>query len=198
MADKYPSYDALSREKVEGKDYRIIVEHNGRSRSVAVIAPHAGKIEPVTSMLAREIAGDDYCLYLFEGILEGNNFAELHITSTKFDEPRALSIVSQCTTAIAIHGRGDEGDPQTIWLGGLHGEMVTLVESRLRSGDFSTSSNGHRFPADRSENICNRGLSGRGTQIEVPRSLRQRMRSSEALRQRFVSAVRESIREVMG
>ena len=69
MADKYPNFEALSREKIEGRDYRIVVEHEGRSRAIAVIAPHAGKIEPGTSVLAREIAGDDYCIYLFEGIL---------------------------------------------------------------------------------------------------------------------------------
>src|SRR5262245_25505177 len=105
MADKYPNFAALSREKVEGRDYRIIVEHEGRNRSAIVIAPHAGKIEPVTSILAREIAADVHCLYLFEGLMDSDNFTELHITSTKFDEPRALNIVGQCTTAVAIHGR---------------------------------------------------------------------------------------------
>ena len=196
MADKYTSFEALRKERVEGRDYRIVVEHEGRSRSVAVIAPHAGKIEPVTSMLAREIARDDYCLYLFEGIMEGSNFAELHITSINFDEPQALQIVSQCTTALAIHGRRDDADPHTIWLGGFHGEMIAHIERELRSYGFSASSNGHRFPATDPENICNRGRSGGGVQIEVPKTLRQTMRSNEALRRRFVDAVREPLSEV--
>jgi len=85
MPDKYHNFEALRQEKVEHRDYVITVEHEGRSRSVIVIAPHAGKIEPVTSMLAKEIARDDYCLYLFEGIMEGNNFTELHITSINFE-----------------------------------------------------------------------------------------------------------------
>src|SRR5437763_6390593 len=175
MADKYPNFQALSGEKVEGRDYLITVDQEGRSRSVVVLALHAGKIEPVTSMLAREIAGDDYCLYLFEGLLEGNNFAELHITWTRFDEPRALGIVGQCTTAISIHGRADDGEPEAIWLGGMHAQMVARIETGLSLCGFVSYSNGHRFPADNPRNICNRGLSGRGTQIEIPMTLRQRM-----------------------
>ena len=171
MADKYPNFEALSKEKVEGRDYRIVVEHEGRSSALVIIAPHAYKIEPGTSVLAREIAGDDYCLYLFEGILEGNNFAELHITSTNFEEPRALEFVSQCITSVAIHGRRDEGDPSTIWLGGLNAELVTVIESRLREQGFIVSSRSHRFAATNPRNISNRTLSGRGVQIEAPRIL---------------------------
>src|SRR5438270_1053738 len=84
-------------------------------------------------MLAKEIAGDDFCLYLFEGILADDNFAEIHITSTKSDEPRALSIVGRCTTAIAMHGRHDDGDPDTIWLGGLHWGQAIRSEVGLRN-----------------------------------------------------------------
>lgn len=168
MPDKYSNFEALRKEKVEGRDYVITVRDNGRSRSVIVVAPHAGNIEPVTSTLAKEIACDDHCLYLFEGIMDGNNFAELHITSTHFDEPQALQIVSQCNTAVAIHGRRDDGDPETIWLGGLHREMVARIENQLKSRGLRTSSDGHCFPATDARNICNRGRSGRGTQIEVP------------------------------
>jgi phage replication-related protein YjqB (UPF0714/DUF867 family) len=53
---------------------------------VAVIAPHGGGIEPGTSELATAIAGDDFSLYLFEGLKSAGN-GELHITSTNFDEP---------------------------------------------------------------------------------------------------------------
>lgn len=122
---------------------------------------------------------------------------ELHITSTNFDEPRALDIVRQFATATAIHGRRDDGDKETIWLGGLDTEMVRKMERGLRSAGFTALSNGHRYPADNPRNICNRGLSGRGSQIEVPRTLRQVMRSNDVLRQRFVSAVRESISDGM-
>ena len=127
--------------------------------------------------------------------ISGNNFAELHITSTRFDEPRALGIVGQCTTAISIHGRADDGEPEAIWLGGMHAQMVARIETGLSLCGFVSYSNGHRFRADNPRNICNRGLSGRGTQIEVPMTLRQRMRSDGVLRRRFVEAVRESLSE---
>ena len=143
-------------------------------------------------MLAKEIAAHDYCLYLFKGMR--SNFEELHITSTNFEEPRALEFVSQCITSVAIHGRRDEGDPSTIWLGGLNAELVTVIESRLREQGFIVSSRGHRFAATNPRNICNRTRSGRGVQIEVPKTLRQTMRSGAVLRKRFVRAVRESMR----
>ena len=92
-------------------------------------------------------------------------------------------------------GGCDDGDPDTIWLGGLNAELVTVIELRLREQGFIVSSRGHRFAATNPRNICNRTLSGRGVQIEVPKTLRQTMRSDAVLRGRFVGAVRESISE---
>ena len=77
MPDKHPNFESLMRERVEDKDTFITAEHESRSRAFTVVAPHAGKIERVTTTLAREIAGDDYCLYLFEGDLKRDDFAEL-------------------------------------------------------------------------------------------------------------------------
>ena len=89
-------------------------------------------------------------------------------------------------------GGCDDGDPDTIWLGGLNAELVTVIESQLREQGFVVSSSGHRFAATNPRNISNRTLSGRGVQIEVPKTLRQIMRSDAVLRWHFVGAVRES------
>jgi phage replication-related protein YjqB (UPF0714/DUF867 family) len=46
MADKYPDFDALSRNERTGVDFRILV----RQATVAfvIVAPHGGGIEPGT------------------------------------------------------------------------------------------------------------------------------------------------------
>src|SRR5207249_11251810 len=106
-----------------------------------------------------------------------------------------LGIVGQRINSVAIHGRRDEDDPSTIWLGGLHAKLVMGIEGRLREQRFMVSSSGHRFLATDPRNICNSTLSGRGVQIEVPRTLRRTLRSDAVLRGRFVGAVRESISE---
>jgi hypothetical protein len=66
-------------------DFRI----NCRPRPslVAIIAPHGGKVEPGTSTIAAAIAADDCCLYRCEG-------RKRNITSTHFDEPECLALIS--------------------------------------------------------------------------------------------------------
>ena len=78
MADKYSSFAELAKDKRRGQDYKIIVVDRGSH--VAIIAPHAGKIESHCSMLATTIAGLDMSLYLFEGTPQQDN-RDLHITS---------------------------------------------------------------------------------------------------------------------
>ena len=51
---------------------------------------------------------DDYCLYRFEGRKRREN-RDLHVTSTHFDEPECLPLISGCDQVVAVHGcQGDE------------------------------------------------------------------------------------------
>lgn len=116
LADSYKGFQDLAEAQVEGTDYRVHVRANAGS-SVAVIAPHGGSIEQYTSDIARAIAGAEFNLYLFEGIRRAGNYAALHLTSHKFNEPRCLELLSKCDHVIAIHGcRGEE---QQVLVGGL-------------------------------------------------------------------------------
>lgn len=85
MADKYKNFKDLAAVETEGVDFRIVVKE-GRS-GLLVVAPHAGKIDIHTSLIARAIAGDEHPLYIFEGYKTNGNGA-LHVTSEHFDEPR--------------------------------------------------------------------------------------------------------------
>src|ERR1700751_5506986 len=87
--------------------------------SVAVLAPHGGAIEAGTSEIACAVAGSEFNLYVFEGIRESGNYAALHLTSHRFDEPRCLALLSACDHVITVHGC--RGEIPRVLLGGLDG-----------------------------------------------------------------------------
>jgi phage replication-related protein YjqB (UPF0714/DUF867 family) len=139
---------------------------------VAVLAPHGGRIEGRTSEIARLIAGDDHSLYLFEGLrTTGDNFDCLHLASHYFDEPRALDLVSRHDIVVAVHGYAAPGPD--VLLGGLNERLKNEIARALRETGFSYLTDGHRFPGSHPRNICNRGRSGEGVQLELSEELRK-------------------------
>jgi len=179
--DRYRSYSELAEHEVEGTDFTITVFRRPFS-AVAVIAPHGGKIESRTSEIARAIAGEDFNLYLFEGIKKRGNSA-LHITSRRFDEPSCLELLSTCSFVIAIHGC--VGGDERVLLGGLDNILKDKVAAELRQAGVNVQNDGHSFQATDPNNICNRGQSNRGVQLEFTRALRgsaNARRVAEAMR----------------
>lgn len=168
-AESYKGFDDLANAQVEGTDYRIYVRPNADS-SIAVIAPHGGSIEQYTSDIARAVAGADCNLYLFEGIRHADNYAALHLTSHRFDEPRCLELLSNCDHVIAIHGCG--GDAQQALVGGLDEPLKAAMVQAMAALGIDTRLRGHSFPATDPKNICNRGRRGVGVQIEMTMALR--------------------------
>jgi len=169
LADTNSGFADLANAQIEGSDYRVLVRPRVNS-SIAVIAPHGGRIEQYTSDIARCVAGADFNLYLFEGIRQAGNYAALHLTSHRFDEPRCLSLLSKCDYVVAIHGCG--GDDQRALLGGLDGHVKFAVEQALAALGIEVRSDGHPFPATDPKNICNRGRRGVGVQVEMTMGLR--------------------------
>jgi phage replication-related protein YjqB (UPF0714/DUF867 family) len=135
-----------------------------------VIAPHGGGIEEYTSEIARAIAGEDFNLYLFEGVRQAGNFASLHLTSHRFDEPRCVNLLSNCDHVVAVHGCA--GDRQEVLVGGLDEALKSAIAGSLSAIGVATLLTGHRFPAIDPNNICNRGRRGAGVQIEMTTALR--------------------------
>jgi phage replication-related protein YjqB (UPF0714/DUF867 family) len=167
----FSCYGDLARCYIEGVDYAVHVMDRERS-PIAVIAPHGGRIEGRTSEIARLIAGDEHRLYLFEGLrTTGDNFDCLHLASHRFDEPRALDLVSRCDTVVAVHGYAAHGPD--VLLGGLNDPLKREVARALAASGFSCQTDGHRFPGRDSRNICNRGRSGEGVQLELSEQLRK-------------------------
>lgn len=164
-------YDELAQRYIEGVDYAVHVSAPDRSR-VAVIAPHGGRIEGRTSEIARLIAGFEHRLYLFEGLrATGDNFDCLHLASHRFDEPRALDLIAGCDTVVAVHGYAATGPD--VLLGGLNEALQRLLARALTKIGLSCVSDGHPFPGKDPRNICNRGRSGAGVQLELSEELRK-------------------------
>lgn len=169
--DRYRCFDELRRFETEGRDYRIRL-HYGES-NLAIIAPHGGKIERGTSQITEAIAGDKHAFYLFEGLKESNNH-HLHITSDRFDEPAALMVAEQAHTVITIHGA--KGGEQKVYTGGLNSELEQLILEAMNDAGFRAMHDPSPTRQGRGvTNICNRGGSGKGVQVELTQGLRKHL-----------------------
>ena len=198
--DKYRNFAEL--QQGEGiENYTIHLRH-GHS-GVVIIAPHGGGIEPGTFEIASNIGGVEHSFYGFEGHKSGRN-QDLHITSIHFDEPQCLDIVSGSTTVIAIHGC--RGAHENVYIGGLDKAVKDRLSRHLRAAGFNVKT--HRkisLQGVDSSNICNRGRTWKGVQLELATGLRrimfkglnrrQRRHTTEVF-SRFVRALRQALEEL--
>lgn len=196
---KYSTYEELERNQSEGIDYRVHVREG--SSGIAVVAPHGGGIELGTMELAREVAGIEHTFYAFEGIKAEDN-SDLHLTSKEFDEPRLANIVSKEEIVLTVHGC--EGEGEVVYVGGLHKALKNKIHTLLsRAGFRARLSLNPKMGGKDPHNICNRGRSGTGVQLELSKGLRKRMFSeSETYKGRdlkreafhkFVSVLRKTL-----
>jgi phage replication-related protein YjqB (UPF0714/DUF867 family) len=169
-ARNFTNFADLARAQVRGRDYEIRVTRRPSS-PVAIIAPHGGEIEDGTSEVARAIAGAEFNLYCFEGTRPSRNYAALHLTSHRFDEPECLSLIRGCSIVVAVHGCA--GAEPMVFLGGLDVPLRDRLARALYDAGVRAETAGHRFPAVRPDNVCNRGAGGRGVQLEITHPLRR-------------------------
>jgi len=191
MADKYGSFDELRRGEREGVDYNIRVVRR-RNASVAITAPHAGKIEPGTSEIADAIAGDACSLYCFEGTKQNENF-DLPITSANFDEPQCVELVAAHDQIISVHGLAGMRR-QVVEVGGLDTVLRDAICKGLQDAGFSAEVITSGVLAGLSpSNICNKGARRRGVQLEITRGLRDVLVARRQGLADFARAVRLAI-----
>ena len=165
--DKYGNFRELKRHEREGTDYEIRVRKG--SSGIAVIAPHGGGIEPGTLDIADKVAGKEHTFYSFKGKKKSGN-ADLHITSDKFDEPEGIQIAERADLVLATHGC--IGKTHIIFVGGKdHDFRRILLNSISRAGFSTRESERAELRGRRSANICNRGRSRKGGQVEITESL---------------------------
>ena len=188
MADLYGNFAALQLKENEGVDYLICVTE--RASSVAIIAPHGGKIEPHTSKIAAAIAGDVHSLYCFEGLRKRSR--ELHITSTNFYERKCLDLIERCEIVVAVHGL--KRKDCTVDVGGLDDDLRNAVCASLKAAGFRSKVVTKGPHAGISpDNVCNRGKIKKGVQLEIHKDLRDDFISGKKDLKAFAESVRQAI-----
>jgi phage replication-related protein YjqB (UPF0714/DUF867 family) len=168
MPDTYSSFSELAHCERRNVDYQVVA--CVRPSPVLVLAPHGGGIEPGTSELARAIAGDRYSFYCFEGLKTANN-ERLHLASHLFDEPLASAMVQTADIIVALHGCTRSGE--RVWVGGRDTALGDMIKNSLTHARIAAE-------RDRSDelsgtlpyNLCNRGRTGQGCQLELTKDLR--------------------------
>ena len=172
MADRYASWSELLKKHREGFDFMLHVELREGSPWL-VAAPHGGSIEPGTTEIARAIAGEDFSFYSVEGRMSRGN-AALHITSHRFDEPEFGYAASRHERVFAIHGCCDAERAGGVvsWIGGSDEALVSLAVRELSRAGYRAERD-YVTPGQEPENLCNRGRSGHGLQLELPEEFRR-------------------------
>lgn len=187
-------YDLQAHEQPQ--DYQIEIQK--RPSHFLLLAIHGGWIEPGTSELAKGIAGDDLSYYVFHGCNQDGRNSLLHITSTRFNEPQALSMIQEADQIISIHGCRDiQNGEQVTYMGGLDISLRHNIASHLKKAGFHVEIAPPHLRGEQPQNICNRGRNRVGVQLELTTSLRDLLRL-ESRRQtstfnHYIQAVREAL-----
>ncbi|WP_331726971.1 poly-gamma-glutamate hydrolase family protein (plasmid) [Streptomyces globisporus] len=178
MSDTYTNYADLAAHNILGTDYLISSRVMAGARG-ASIAVHGGAIEYPTTQLAEYCAGRlGASFYSLQGI-KGSGNSSLHITSNRFDEPRALHVLRTAEWTVSWHGTCDS--TATTYLGGLDTELGAAIEECLAAAGFAVSPPPQEIDGKDTRNIANRNLRGQGVQLELSRGLRESFQLGDAL-----------------
>ena len=188
--DIYKDFSELSSNEVKSIDYKI--ETNATDSNVIVIAIHGGKIEKGTTELAHALSShNNYNYYSYLGLKSKGNL-KLHITSTKFDEPTALEMVSKSKTTLSIHG--SSGSKYFTYIGGLDTELGKKIKESLTKYGFTVLDAPNNLAGISPNNIVNKNMNEMGVQLEISAGLRTKFLSSnnDSLK-RYVFAISEAV-----
>lgn len=170
MTDTYANYADLAAHETEGVDYeRRSVPVTGATW--CAISIHGGGIEPGSGEAARAVGASLMNHYEFAGIKSSGN-SVLHITSTNFDEPTAVGIVTAAKRCISFHGYvGASGVAETS-LGGLDTATGARVANALRAAGFRVVAASQELNGNDTANIANKTTISAGVQLEMSNALR--------------------------
>ncbi|WP_051852248.1 poly-gamma-glutamate hydrolase family protein [Streptomyces aureocirculatus] len=188
MADKYADWNALVTDRdpdtgelvnVEGRDWYVKLRP-GSGVYLLHIAIHGGAIEAPPEQLA-DHASSGCPFYTFAGTKSSDN-ASLHITSTRFDEPRAVDLARRATRIVSWHGSAGEAGEAVTYVGGLDSELGSLIRARLTEAGYRCEDPPGDLGGMSPGNICNIGLRSCGVQLEISRAQRRQFFTPDLLR----------------
>jgi phage replication-related protein YjqB (UPF0714/DUF867 family) len=175
------------------RDYTVTVANVGSP--VTVLSFHGGRIERHTSEISAQLQqlnrwnrydlqahGTETCL------VGQSNYQRLHITSTRFDDPVAVNLVSQFPKTVAIHGYDRPYPKGTICVGGadrvqiqtfinqVNQQKALLPNYDLRPVNAPQLTNPEEdcydLKGQSMRNLVNRNSRGKGLQLELSQQLR--------------------------
>jgi phage replication-related protein YjqB (UPF0714/DUF867 family) len=207
-------------------DYDVTVSN--KNSPVTVLSLHGGNIEASTSGISNALSNlYGWSRYDFNahatsactsvGTYEGN---KLHITSTNFNDPRAVNLVSAQPKAVAIHGYADSRgyDKGVICVGGKDGAARSAFISYVTNNAAAWNANPNTYslwPIDATaaatgtdcgddeirgiadDNLVNRTSSHAGLQLELSKASRADLTNTSSsyndLRNLIYGAIREAM-----
>ena len=181
MTDKYKNFAELDANTVTDGVYRVEIED--RQSDFVVVAPHAGEIEIHTEKITLAIARDNYSYYAFIGASKSQ-----HITSSNFDEVKCINLISKSTSVVTVHGKKDLDS--FVMLGGLDKILIHKCKEMLNGNGFVTVEPADNVKGEEESNICNRGISKKGLQLEISRGLRNALAEDSDLLIKFSDSIR--------
>jgi phage replication-related protein YjqB (UPF0714/DUF867 family) len=164
---RYRSIRKLALQEPPGRAF--LIQWRRGTSGLVVMAIHGGGIEPGTTEIADAVAGDRHGFYSFVGIKPVGN-SSLHLSSRLFDEAIGLRLAASAKTVVSVHGCRGRG--AWTYLGGRDEVLQRSVAEALQAAGFSTGKCA-RFPGASRQNICNRGSSAKGVQLELSLGLRR-------------------------
>lgn len=193
-ADRYRDFYHLASNEKEGRDFKI--RYTDRKSDALIMAVHGGLIEEGTTEVAEEIANKgQYNFYTFMGTKSDYNFRDLHVTSANFNEPNAIRMAKSATQIVSVHGC--VGNAPKVLMGGFDDTLGRKIATNLRHAGFVVEPAPVSLNGKCRANICNKGKTYRGVQLELTWGLRKHLISdreeSTPTCQRFAKAIREAI-----
>jgi phage replication-related protein YjqB (UPF0714/DUF867 family) len=116
----------------------------------------------------------------------------LHIESHLFDEPRALEAVQKADVVITVHGQLNQKE-EFVMVGGLNESLRSKITKQLEAASFQARDPTEGLMGTDLQNICNRGKSKQGVQMEISRKVRDLLRADRDQLRKFADAVRRAI-----
>ncbi|MGW0562947.1 poly-gamma-glutamate hydrolase family protein [Streptomyces sp. NPDC003016] len=164
MGDLYNSYAELAGGQIEGIDYQRSWRISQFS-TLLHLAIHGGGIETGTTELAAAAAGDMHDFYTLDAFKAAGTNSDLHITSTRYDEPQALLMTRSASHVISWHGAA--GATPLTYLGGLDYNLRDQIGQSLADAGFTVQLASEELNGNDPTNICNRNTRGMGVQLEL-------------------------------
>lgn len=189
--DNYSDFYEMVSNYVEGRDYSV--EVYDRNSDVTVLAIHGGELEYKTSLVARYIADNDFNLYLFNVWL-GEKSRQMHLTSTRFNDERAVLLAKKSKVALTVHAMADRGE--RVCVGGGNEVLREIVSDHLKNAGFKAETPCKRLPGVSENNIVNKS-SEKGVQIEITISLLEKLDKNRDKLIKFSRAVKNAVFKYM-